>query len=63
MKETSSAFKLLVAMLASLALVACTSSAPRIAVDPSSVGDQVTYDKDYEGCTDLAKTIDISMKK
>ena len=63
MKGSSSPFKLLVTMLASLALVACTSSAPRIAVDPSTIGDQATYDKDFEGCLDLAKTIDISDEK
>ena len=63
MKGLSSTFKLLVAMLASLALVACTSTAPRIAVDPSSIEDQATYDKDYQGCIDLAKTIDISDEK
>ena len=63
MKRLSSTSKLLVAMLASLALVACTSTAPRIAVDPSSIKDQATYDKDYQGCIDLAKTIDISDEK
>ena len=64
MKELTSVFKPLVVMVAILTLVsACTSSAPRIAVDPSSIKDQATYDKDYEGCLNLAKTIDISDEK
>jgi outer membrane lipoprotein SlyB len=63
MKGMNSVFKRVVAMLASLTLVACTSSAPRLAVDPASIQDQATYDKDYGSCVDLAKTIDISDEK
>jgi hypothetical protein len=64
MKNNTSASKFTVSMLAILALMtACTSSSPRIAVDPSSIQDQATYDKDFESCLSLAKTIDISDEK
>jgi len=53
----------LLLLVLTLAMLACTSSSPRIAVDPSSISDQATYDRDYEGCLQLAKTIDISDEK
>ena len=40
-----------------------TSKSPKIAVDPSSIKDQAVYDKDFESCLGLAKTIDISDEK
>jgi hypothetical protein len=64
MNKLTSIFKSLVIMIATLVLVsACTSSAPRIAVDPNSIQDQATYDKDFEVCLNLARTIDISDEK
>ena len=54
----------LIVVAATLLLVsACSSTSPKIAVDPSSISDQATYDKDYEFCLDLAKTIDIGDEK
>ena len=64
MQDPSSTFNILIVATVTFALVsACTSSAPRIAVDPSTISDQATYDKDYESCLSLAKTIDISDEK
>jgi len=57
-------FTKIIALLSAVALVsACTSSAPRIAVDPSSISNQAEYDKDFEGCFNLAKTVDLSGEK
>ena len=54
----------LVVSAAILLLVsACSSSSPKIAVDPSSISDQETYNKDYESCWSLAKTIDTTDEK
>ena len=38
----------------------CTSSSPRIAVDPSSISDQDEYNKAYDSCINLAMTIDLN---
>jgi hypothetical protein len=38
----------------------CSSSSPRLAVDPSTIKSQEEYDKDYDSCLALAKTIDLS---
>ena len=50
-------------ILSILIITACTSSAPRIAVDPSSIQDQAVYAEDFDGCLALAKTIDITDEK
>ena len=53
-----------VALLSAVALVsACTSSAPRIAVDPASISNQAEYDEAYEGCVGLARTVDLGSEK
>ena len=53
-----------VALLSVVAVVsACTSSAPRIAVDPSSINNQAEYDQAYEGCLSLANTVDMGSEK
>ena len=54
---------LLASALVVVLLSACSSSKPMIAVDPNSISDQQTYNKDFEGCLALAKTIDISNEK
>ena len=57
-------FVKVVSLLSAIALVsACTSAAPRIAVDPSSITNQAEYNQDFEGCLNLAKTIDLSSEK
>mgnify|MGYP006137168133 CR=1 FL=1 len=55
--------KVLVALVSMIMVSGCTSTAPRIAVDPSSIKDQATYDADFNTCLNLAKTIDISDEK
>ena len=40
-------------------MTACASSTPRIAVDPSTIADQETYDADFNSCLTLAQTIDL----
>jgi len=44
-------------------LCACTSSTPRIAVDPSSIEDQAAYDEAFNSCLSLAKTVDLNSEK
>ena len=57
-------FVKVVSLLSAIALVsACTSAAPRIAVDPSSITNQAEYNQDFEGCLNLAKTIDLGSEK
>jgi hypothetical protein len=51
-------------VLSAMALItACSSSAPRIAVDPSTITSQEQYDKDFESCLNLAKTVDLGDEK
>ena len=54
---------LVVAAAILLSVSACSSTSPKIAVDPSSISDQATYNKGYEFCLSLAKTIDTTDEK
>ncbi len=52
--------KIISILLITSLTVACTSPTPRIAVDPSTIVDQETYNKDFDSCLALARTIDLS---
>ena len=47
-------------MVISTFVTACASSTPRIAVDPNSIKDQAEYNKAYDSCLSLAKTVDLN---
>lgn len=44
-------------------IISCSSTGPKIAVDPSSIESQEKYDDDFNACLNLAKTVDFSSEK
>jgi uncharacterized protein YcfJ len=44
-------------------IVSCSSTGPKIAVDPSSIESQEKYNDDFNACLNLAKTVDLSSEK
>ena len=55
--------KLILAISVASFVTACGSTAPRLAVDPSTIKNQVQYDKDFNSCLNLAKTVDLGNEK
>ena len=50
-------------LIVSTFVTACTSSTPRLAVDPSSIKDQAEYNEAFDYCLSLSKTVDMTDEK